>query len=376
MNTLKKLAHRLWSKGCHIYHFFAFRRHKYLHVMNNGIHSVGFLEFIKRNFDEKEHGFIFPVMTYATRTKLSDVPYVYSYSLDGLSCNGDYKIVFHGIFSDDVVKYLYNNRRLLEKSYWCIWGGDLYNAIDDECHNFVRKGFAGILTSFDQDVYLRRYGLNNFYDVTYPHALSEEMLYGNVKETREFVHIQVNNSADETTLEMLDILSRFKVEKIKISTILSYISNGQQDSRLEIIRKGYEIFGDKFNPIINFMPEEDYAKHLATVDVYISNQNRQQGNGNAAFVCSLGGKVYIKSDVSVYKKYNNLGIRYYDTDSIKDLSFLDFISQDKLEKEQTIERLKKRMNELSKVEQWECFFKKVSVRSVRFYERLGLPIKL
>ena len=53
----------------------------------------------------------------------------------------------------------------------------------------------------------------------------------------------VNNSADFTTLEMFDILAKYKDEDIHVYTVLSYISKGQEDYRLKIMQKGYETFG-------------------------------------------------------------------------------------------------------------------------------------
>ena len=177
----------------------------------------------------------------------------------------------------------------------------------------------------------------------------------NLKE-EGITHIQINNSADVTTLEMLDILSKYKDENIKISTILSYVSAGQKDFSLKIMKKGYEIFGSKFNPIIEFMPKEEYANYLATVDIYISNQDRQQGNGNATFIYSLGGKIFLKNNTTVFKKYNSIGIKIFDTCQIPDMSFEEFCYFDENEKQKGILLLKERMKDETKVKQWRDFF--------------------
>lgn len=185
--------------------------------------------------------------------------------------------------------------------------------------------------------------------------MSSEMIT-KPKVKKDVIDILVNNSGDETTLEMLDILAKFKNENINIRTILSYKSANQSDVRLEIMDKGYTIFGNKFKPEIHFMSRENYANFLANIDIYISNQNRQQGNGNATFICSLGGKIFTKSDTSVYKKYNSIGIKYFDTYSIPSLSFQDFVHYDHRTKLDTIEKLTLRMDDENKKCQWRDFF--------------------
>lgn len=332
--------------------------YRFVHVMNNGIHSAGIVEFVNRNFDPAEHAFVFPVTTAATRERLAGRSNVYQFGLDGLHPGGAQRIIFHGLFTDEVVTHLHRHPELLRRSSWFIWGGDLYNAPGDPVHNAVRRGFAGVITSFDRDVYTARYGdTPRFFDVAYPHELDEEMLDPRLAARKPGqVHIQINNSADETTLEMLDTLGRFRDEDIKVSTVLSYISHGQDDCRLQILRRGEAIFGAKFNPIMQFMPLAEYASHLSTVDVYISNQNRQQGNGNAAFICSLGGKVFVKSDTPVYRTYADRGIRYFDTYDIATMSFQELTARDPVEKAATTSLLRERMSEPYKVRQWGGLF--------------------
>ena len=333
------------------------KKYKYVHIMNNGIHSVNILNFINKNFNNNEHCFIFPCeMFFETQEKLKNIKNVFYCSLKSIDYYSVNKIILHGLFDPILVKELYKYKKLLKKTYWFIWGGDLYSAPEGKKDDYVRKNLAGILTSFDREVYEQKYKtLLPCFDVTYPHDITANMISKNLKKDGE-IHIQINNSTDVTTLEMLDILSKFKNEAIKISTILSYVTVGQDDSSLQIMKKGYEIFGDKFNPIIEFMPKEEYVNHLASVDIYISNQNRQQGNGNSTFIHSLGGKVFLKSDTSVYKKYNSIGMKIFDTYEISNMNFEEFCAFDENEKQKSISILKERMKDETKVKQWKEFF--------------------
>ena len=48
----------------------------------------------------------------------------------------------------------------------------------------------------------------------------------------------VNNSTDLTTLEMLDLLSKFKDENIIVTTNVSYETFNQQNVKQQILEKG------------------------------------------------------------------------------------------------------------------------------------------
>lgn len=347
-NLPKEFAWKKWEK--------AIRKYKYVHLMNNGLHSVNIIHFINKYFNNSEHCFLFPCAMFdSTKQKLKGVKNVYYSSLKNIKINKVNKIIIHGIFDDLLVKRLYKNKHLLKKTYWFIWGGDLYSAKNTIPHNYIRKNIAGILTSFDKEIYEKKYGKpHSYFDVTYPHDITEDMV--SQRKYDNGIHIQINNSADETTLEMLDILSKFKDENIKITTILSYISSGHKDLRVEIMKKGFETFGSKFNPITEFMPKEQYVNHLASVDIYISNQNRQQGNGNMTFIHSLGGKCFLKSDTSVYKKYNSIGMKIFDTYKISQMNFNEFCAYNEDDKKISVSILKERMKDETKVKQWEKFF--------------------
>lgn len=340
----------------HRFRLLTLKKFKYIHVMNNGIHSIATIKFIQKHFNNNDHAFIFPILKDETKPKLVGLPNVFKYSIEDIPLDYVNKIIFHGLFTIPFIQFLYKNPKFLEKSYWFIWGGDLYNAKDTKESSFVKKKFAGILTTFDYDKYKSLFGENKCFDVSYGHDPVELSATRQVKRKSSPVSILINNCADESTIEMLDILKKFKNYNIKIYTILSYITVNQKDPRLNIMKKGYETFGNKFVPILDYMDKPTYIKFLSTIDIYISNQDRQQGNGNASVICSLGGKVFTKSESSVYKKYNSLGIKYFNTYDIQNLSFKQFVSYDDQIKNETMTKIKTRMADSTKVKQWNDFF--------------------
>lgn len=299
-------------------------KYKYVHIMYNDKFNKPFVDFLNKYFDSNEH----MVLCYRSSTDYVARPFpegknVYEFiKLDGLNLRAQNieKIIFHSLFTKGCVDYLYENKELLNKSYWAIWGGDLYNAKRDEKNDFVRKNFKGYLTDFDEDFAVEKYSLvnNPFYCIHAIFPITLDMISSIKVESKDFVRVQINNSCDVSTLEMLDILSKFKGENIKVTTVLSY---GKMQYKDEIIKRGKEIFGGKFEYVENLMYPNDYAKHLAQNDILILNQNRQQGVGNTVASLAMGKKVFIRSEISTFKKLQEFNLNVFDTNKISQMNF-------------------------------------------------------
>ena len=298
-------------------------KYKYVHIMFNDKFNKPFVDFLNRNFDNNEHiilckrwfvEFPFPIGKNVFEIK----------TLKNLDFTNNKKIICHSLFDQELIDYLYSNQSLLKaKAYWIIWGGDLYNAPRDKKNDYVRSNFKGYWSVADEEAVIEKYNTNNnFKRISYIFPISKNIIDNVKKEKKDFIRIQINNSCDNSTLEMLDILSKFKNENIKITTILSY---GKMQFKDKIIKKGTEIFGDKFEYINELLSAEDYAHHLAQNDILILNQNRQQGVGNTLASLYIGNKVYINSKVLTYNFFNNQNIKVFASDSIENLSYKQFI---------------------------------------------------
>ena len=296
--------------------------YKYIHVMWNDKFNKPFVDFLNRNFDASEHlilcKHIFQQFPFPEGDNVVEIE-----NLKGLKLTKDQKLICHSLFDDELVDWLYRNKSILKKqAYWVIWGGDLYNAPRDKKNDFVRKNFKGymVFANNDKKVLIDKYGTvaNSFYPIEYPLCLDVSSIEP-IK--NDFLKIQINNSADDTTLEMLDVLSKFKNENIKITTILSY---GKIEYKDEIIKKGKEIFGDKFEYLDKMLSPLDYAKHIASLDVFIANQNRQQATANIDMCLYFNKKVFIKSNISTFDMYTSLGYKIFDTYSIDEQTFSEF----------------------------------------------------
>ena len=311
------------------------KKYKYVHVMLNDKFNKPFVDFLNKNFDSTEH------MILCYRACKNKPPtffpkgenvyeYVYFKDIKGLLGDNIDKIIFHSLFMPGVIDRLYREPELLKKSYWGIWGADLYNAPRDEKNDFVRGNFKGYLTGCDEQQTIEKYGTNhNFYKSKYTFPINKTMLDKLKVIKNDCIQIQINHSCDESTLEMLDILSKYKDENIKITTVLSY---GKLDYKEKIIKKGKDIYGKNFEYLDKLLSSEEYLNYLAQNDILILNQNRQQGAGNIFAHIYLGKKVYIKENVSTYNQLNKYdNVKIYSTDSIKDLSFDDFVKNDYIE---------------------------------------------
>lgn len=297
---------------------------KYVHIMNNDKFNKPFVDFLNSYFNPKEHlvlcirefdNFPFP--------EGDNVVEINSLKEVNLYHDNIQKIVFHSLIGG-TVKYLYANPNILkEKAYWGIWGADLYNAERDKIHDYVRSNFRGYLTGADRYYLLKKYQIANpcFYYAEYIFPISIKMLQKAKKQPKNYILIQLNNSCDKSTLEMLDCLSKFKDENIKIKTILSY---GDLKYKDEIIQKGISLFGDKFEYIDVYMPPQEYTDCLAQNDILILNQDRQQGVGNLTASLYFGAKIFIKKDVSTSIDMKNSGFIIFDSENIKDMSFDEF----------------------------------------------------
>lgn len=301
---------------------------KNIHLMFNDKFNKPFVDFLNRNFDINEHLILckhwfneFPMPSG------ENVLIASSYANLNLEPNPNQKIICHSLFDREVINMLYTQSKTLQKAYWVMWGGDLYGAPRDPVNDYVRKNFKGYLTVAvnDKNIVKEEYQPKNenFFNIQYilPTNLSHLEEAKQKKQTKNYTKIQINNSACSTTIDMLETLAKFKNENIKITTILSY---GDLSFKNEIIQKGCEIFGDKFEYLENIISPEEFAKHLSNVDILISNQDRQQGLFNIFAALFFGSKIFIKSNISTFKMLEE-NFKIFDSHSIKDLIFDEFI---------------------------------------------------
>ena len=246
-------------------------------------------------------------------------------------------IIAHSFFSKELIVNLFIRRRLIKKLNIFFWGGDIYSHrsinIRDMIYPILKKNiiknapFITTLVDGDYDL-VRDYYSAQGKNLRGIYIFNEELkarIFELVNKNRmhKGINIQIGNSATESNchMEILDLLSKYKDEDISIYVPLSY---GNVDYRNMVMEKGYSMFKDKFKPLLEFMPQEEYFSHLNSIDVAIFNNNRQQATENIETLLYLGAKVYINSNTTMAQYYfEELEMKMYEVKDIYNMDFHD-----------------------------------------------------
>jgi len=309
--------------------------------MQNEKFIAPFIEFIREDFDFNEHFFIIiggleesvhPIPDYDNifvldnRLLQKKNLLEYSKSLKPYFEQAT-KVILHSIFMNNIIDFLFFNIKYAKKSYWVMWGGDLYTYLNrnrswsKRFYEFRKKivirNFAGFITFVEGDYNLAKKWWDvkgkYFECITYPSNFYKEL---DIKsKTANTINIQIGNSADPQNrhLEVLEKLSKYKDHNLKIIVPLSY---GNKNYAEEVIQKGREIFGNKFEPLTDFIPFEKYLDLLGQIDIAIFNHRRQQAMGNIVTLLGLGKKVYIRNDITTWELFKKLGIEIYNIEAL------------------------------------------------------------
>ena len=351
MIPVKRYRRYLIAKYINPQEYIGSLEYENIHIMPNDKFSAPFINLINESFDSKKHGFVICGKKLFPMPKADNV---FEGEISTLKINPEKtkKIILHSLFTED---YFYHRKDLLSKCYWAIYGWDLYNYKKTKVNNFVRTNVKAILSTFDYPVYKKLFNIEkkNFF-IIHKIPTDIKLLTKTTKVKKDFIQIQINNSSDRTTIEILKILHKFKNENIKINTILSY---GNTEFNKEILDTGNALFGCKFEPITTYMTPQEYSQHMRNNDILILNQNRQQGMGNVYANLYFGNKVFMNDDLCTYKKLSDIGIKVFKTKDINNLNYKEFITQDENEKTQNQHLAQKLLDDKYIAELWREVFK-------------------
>jgi len=350
-----------------------------LHIFNNTNHkfSEPFFDFVENNFNKKNHTFLiwgdYSINKYKYRENLVILSNENKISklikLFKLMYKSD-RIFIHQLFFPFPLMFLYSfQKKILKKSYWVIWGGDLYH------YKFRNKGFKSDIYEFMRRKVIKNIGnivalVEGDYELAKKwyktEAVYHEAFYyspqfcENIDETnntkkRNKKIIQIGNSADPSNnhIEILNKLLKFKDKDIEIIVPLSY---GDREWAKEVIKNGQMLYGDKFRSLDDFLPPQEYRKILNSVDVAIFNHDRQQALGNILILLHLGKKVFVKNDITTWNFLKKKELTVYNTYDIDKLNFEEFIFLDESTKEKNREMIEKEFSEEKCVRLWKNIF--------------------
>lgn len=119
--------------------------------------------------------------------------------------------------------------------------------------------------------------------------------------------ILVGNSATYTGnhLEVFDLLHSQGVSDRAVVAPLSY---GDPQLAKGLISLGQEYFSDNFEPLLEYMPIQDYVAIIKKCGYVIMNHVRQQAVGNIVIMLYLGARVFVRQENPVYGFFKNSGV--------------------------------------------------------------------
>lgn len=132
--------------------------------------------------------------------------------------------------------------------------------------------------------------------------------------------IMLGNSSNiwNNHLEALDDILSFNFSFDEIICPLSY---GDFEYRDSVLTKGKALFGNKFYPLLNFMPYGSYVNELLSCKYYFINSKRQLALGNILLMLYLGSFVILDSSSVLYSFFKNSGIQVFTIDDAKNNKF-------------------------------------------------------
>jgi dTDP-N-acetylfucosamine:lipid II N-acetylfucosaminyltransferase len=311
-------------------------RNKILHVCHIDKFIPPFIDFIEENFDdfEKRHLFLISgnsdLYPYKQRNNIWGLHFDKKNRLKHLAalakaCQQADKIILHGLFNYEVTRLLALMPWVLPKSYWAIWGGDLYTyKLGERTRQWEKREFfrriaikrLGHIINYqkgDYELAVSWYGAKAKWHECFMYTSNLFHEPSVASGVHSGINILVGNSADPSNnhIDVLEKLAAYKDEDIHIYVPLSY---GDKQHAETVALYGEQVFGVKFTAMHAFMKHEEYTDFLAQVDIAIFNHDRQQAMGTIRNLLGMGKKVYMKQHLTSALKLAQDGIKTFDFD--------------------------------------------------------------
>ena len=186
------------------------------------------------------------------------------------------------------------------------------------------KNVKHIITNIEADYELAKKWYHAEAELIYVEGMSYPY---NSDETKEFQVINksslqlilVGNSASMSN-NHLEALAHIKEQddgKIEIICPLSY--GGKKKYVNQVLQKGKALFGERFHPLIDFMPLDKYNQILKKVDVAFFNHKRQEAFSNTLTLMSMGKKIYIRPESTLWDYFQKKGIAVHNSCDLEDV---------------------------------------------------------
>jgi len=127
--------------------------------------------------------------------------------------------------------------------------------------------------------------------------------------------ILVGNSAtfENNHLDVFDFLKSHNLTFDKIICPLSY---GENECKYKIAETGYKMFGEKFYPLLDFLPLTEYLKIVGKCEKAVMYHIRQQALGNILMMLFNGSQIYMNKKSPAYIFFKNKRIKLFTLEEI------------------------------------------------------------
>lgn len=386
-------------------------RTKIVHIFGRSVFLKYYLSFLKMNFSDMDHIFLIygkdahtgtiSYPEYGDKFKFIDI---------GLTPSSRFlnpNVIFSHKFREDLksadviiahalhrptLNLLLFYPKLLKKTFWIVWGEELnirYTKITTNSFvkEYLRKICYSIYDYINKKIMSKiKYvalqkteyqQLKKYYN---PDAIRIILKSYYPYHYKQIINRDINDNTTNILLghsgwrgyghlEALDILSKYKEEKIQIYIPLSY---GETDYINEVVQKATLLFGNKIKILSKFMNPDDYNQLLSEMDIAIFNEPVQTGMGNIHALLGFGKKIYLNDSGQNKVIYDDYGFITEVISSIESRNFSEFIYNDVNVSNHNISICKNKLDDNLVIEQWKVVFSIYNANMQKRMQELGM----
>jgi len=128
--------------------------------------------------------------------------------------------------------------------------------------------------------------------------------------------ILVNHSASKfgNHLTILESLKNYDHQR-NIKRLYVPLSYGSEQVQKIVLNYGYKNLNYCFQPILNFLPQKEYADILKNVGVAFFGQRRQEAGNNIFSLLANGAKVFLRRDNNMIEYFREMGYHIFEFES-------------------------------------------------------------
>lgn len=236
-------------------------------------------------------------------------------------------IILNGMFYRNSVLMLLSMLCFGKKTGWIIWGGDLYRehgSIRKFCISLLRLSYLAISVPQDYNVYYKKFGefKGVKVDFWFPHSVDilpePKKHFSSIECTR----VMVGNSATSSNrhVSVFDMLAGQLDQNFTVVLPLAY---GDSEYKTYIIDYAIKTFGRERVEIADqFIPANDYAEFIQSIDVIIYNHDRQQGGQTILLAAALGVSLVLCKENPFYEFLANENVCVNSFENLVDIKKL------------------------------------------------------